>query len=515
MSHRAARRLVAPCAIVLLAAAGNAQTLRLVSANADGLPGNQQSVEGRVSGNGRYVAYSSLASDLIPNDANTGVSGYDIFVRDLQTDTTILISKSSAGVQAQGECSQPSISTDGRFVAFVSRSSNLVANDTNNFEDVFVHDRDADNDGIFDEPGAISTVMASRLLTGEQTDGPNGQCGGPDISADGRYVVFASDATSLLQGAADDPVQTTDAFRWDRLTGVIQLLSTDDMGNAFGQVDAGSLSISADGRFAGFTSTEWPIPFNTFGVIVRDCTLGQNILVSRDYAGNGTCDDESFMIDMHPNGRYIAWQTFASNATANGDTGTLVFDRLDPDGLEASEPLVLTHDGQRPNVNDCNADFSAASDWIAIRTQASNMTPIDFTSGQPDIYRRNRVTGELQQVSVNNDGDVLRSVAFFGPRVGRPSISADGNVIAFHFDASNADANFPPDPQGRAQVFVVTYAPGCPADFNGDNQVDFFDYLDFAAAFDAKDSSADFNHDNQVDFFDYLDFVAAFDAGCD
>ncbi len=114
-----------------------AGTTRRVSVSSAGAQANGESVVGSISGDGRLVAFRSVASNLVAGDTNRSS---DVFVRDLAAGTTRRVSVSSAGVQANGDSTAPSISADGRFVVFMSRASNLVVGDTNGFEDVFVRD---------------------------------------------------------------------------------------------------------------------------------------------------------------------------------------------------------------------------------------------------------------------------------------------------------------------------------------------------------------------------------------
>lgn len=152
-----------------------------ISLDATGNPANGGSSTLSISADGRYVAFESGASNLVPNDTNHVT---DVFVRDRQTGITTRVSVDSEGNQATppnnvaSGSSHPSISADGRYVAFESFASNMVPEDTNDSSDIFVHDR---------QTGTTSLVSAS-------SDGVlgNGQSGHPSISADGRYVAFDS-----------------------------------------------------------------------------------------------------------------------------------------------------------------------------------------------------------------------------------------------------------------------------------------------------------------------------------
>ncbi|HEU4760381.1 MAG TPA: hypothetical protein VFT91_10435, partial [Dehalococcoidia bacterium] len=120
-------------------------------------------------------------------------------------------SVSSAGGQGTGESRHPTLSSDGRFVAFWSLAPNLVAGDTNGTYDIFVHDRDTDSDGIFDEPGEVATTLVSTSSGGRQG---NHSSDDSAISADGRFLAFWSLATNLVPGDTND---TWDVFVHDRL----------------------------------------------------------------------------------------------------------------------------------------------------------------------------------------------------------------------------------------------------------------------------------------------------------
>src|SRR5262249_13825695 len=150
---------------------------------AGGAQGDGRSILPAISSDGRYVAFQSDASNLVAGDTN-GVT--DVFVRDRLTGTTERMSVDSAGVQGNGVSSVPSISADGRYVAFLSDASNLVAGDTNGVTDVFVHDRTT---------GATERVSVA--TGGTQADRGSGYAA---ISPDGRFVAIGSVATNLVVG---------------------------------------------------------------------------------------------------------------------------------------------------------------------------------------------------------------------------------------------------------------------------------------------------------------------------
>jgi len=171
------------------------QTSR-VSVASDGTQGNDSSGRAAISADGRYVAFNSGASNLVPGDTN---GADDDFVHDRQTGQTNRVSVASDGTQGNGSSAMPTISAYGRYVAFDSHASNLVSSDTDDEFDVFVHDR---------QTGQTSHVSVA-------SDGTQGNGGSewPAISADGRYVAFTSEANNLVPNDINDK---NDIFVHDR-----------------------------------------------------------------------------------------------------------------------------------------------------------------------------------------------------------------------------------------------------------------------------------------------------------
>jgi Tol biopolymer transport system component len=162
-----------------------------VSLASGGSQGNNHSDSPSISANGRYVAFGSNASNLVAVDTN----GYaDIFIHDRTTDETTLISLASDGTQGNGLSWYPSISADGRYVAFYSEAGNLFPGDTNGIKDVFVRD--------------IQTGTTTRVSVASDGTEGNWYSWNPSISADGRYVAFESEASNLVDGDTGGP--------WDR-----------------------------------------------------------------------------------------------------------------------------------------------------------------------------------------------------------------------------------------------------------------------------------------------------------
>ncbi|MCB2182133.1 MAG: cadherin domain-containing protein [Desulfobulbaceae bacterium] len=209
-------------------------TTELVSLSTGGVQSNRNSRKPSISSDGRFVAFESQATNLID-----GIVGQQIYVRDRQSGTLTQVSVSSAGTSGNGSSQNASISADGRFVVFQSTSSNLVADDTNGVTDIFVHDRLTGN-----------TERVSVSTTGGQTNDHSYCYFQNSISADGQYIVFHSSASNLV----GDTNAVNDIFVHDRSTGVTRRISSSSLGT---QSDNQSWwpSISADGLIKSFSSS--------------------------------------------------------------------------------------------------------------------------------------------------------------------------------------------------------------------------------------------------------------------
>ena len=253
-----------------------------------------------LSADGRYIAFASVADNLVVGDTN---SASDIFVHDRQTKQTTRVNVSSNGIQAVGGSYSPSISADGRYVAFESIANNLIIGDTNSSTDVFVHDR-----------LSKKTTRISINSNGSQAIDSSFY---PDISADGRYVSFESYANNLVAG---DTNFGADVFVCDRQTKQITRVNVNSNGEQ--AVDPGifpvrSNKISADGRYVVFHSfAENLVSDDTNGLVdvfVRDLKLKQTSRVS---VGSNNTQGNAFSLnpDISANGRFVVFTSYSSLA---------------------------------------------------------------------------------------------------------------------------------------------------------------------------------------------------------
>lgn len=196
---------------------------------------------------------------------------------------TVRVSVADDGAEGDDNSLAPTLSTDGRFVAFESSADNLVPGDTNNTTDIFVRDRDADGDDIFDEPGAVATTRVSVASDGTQG---NGGSLGPTLSADGRVIAFESLATTLVLGDTNGAIDTFVHERETGLTIQVSVASDGTQGNEFSY----SPALSADGCVVAFASDATNLVVGdangTTDVFVHDRQTGLTERVSVDSTGN-------------------------------------------------------------------------------------------------------------------------------------------------------------------------------------------------------------------------------------
>jgi Tol biopolymer transport system component len=205
-----------------------------VSVGLNGKPANGKSLYPAISGDGRYVAFQSAASNLVAGDT-TGHA--DIFVRDMVTGVTERVSVSSTNVPGNRNSTYPDLSDDGRFVIFISTARNLDSGDTNGFNDLFVHDR--------------LDRTTKRLTRGMANTQINGGTISPEMSGNGQVIVFGSDASNLVPG---DTNRVADVFTVQRETGAIRRMSVGNDGQQQGAQRSFQQHIAQDGAFVVFST---------------------------------------------------------------------------------------------------------------------------------------------------------------------------------------------------------------------------------------------------------------------
>jgi hypothetical protein len=349
------------------------RTTALVSLNRFGTDsGNHYSYDPVISADGRFVAFESYASNLVSNDVNID---YDVFVRDLQNGTTALVSVNRFGTDSgNGYSYVSSISADGRFVAFESEARDLVSNDTTITIDVFV--RDLQNG---------TTALVSANLAG--TNGGNNVSLSPRVSADGSVVAFESRASDLV-GNTDTGFRD-DVFVRDLQSGTTKLVSVNLAGTNSGNNASESPVISADGRFVAFVSNASDLVSNdtnnTTDVFVRDLQNGTIALASVNLAGTNGGNGYSFHPSISADGRVVAFESAASDLVSN-DTNSIgdIFVR---DLENGTTSLVNVNLAGTSGGYSYGKVLSADGRFVAFESYASNLVSND-TNNTIDVFVR-------------------------------------------------------------------------------------------------------------------------------
>jgi Tol biopolymer transport system component len=276
-------------------------TTKLVSVATDGTQGNDYSFSPSISANGRYVAFTSNATNLVPGDTN---GGWDVFLHDLQTAATFRVSLGAPFTQANEGSYSAVLSHDARFVAFASDADNLVPGDTNGSTDVFVRDR--------------RNQTIRRLSTNEAGTGS----GRPAITPDGRYVAFDSTASNLVP---NDTNRAQDVFVRDLLANTTNRVS---LRTGFYQGGRGSYhaSISADGKKVAFYSVARLVPSdrdNQTDVYLRDRRAQATRFLSEPLPGVTTGLQLFYPgTAISADGRVVVFTSYAGNLVP-GDTNNV------------------------------------------------------------------------------------------------------------------------------------------------------------------------------------------------
>jgi len=508
------------------------RTTTLVSVNLSGVGGNGNSLPTGLSSNGQFALFESAASDLVTNDTN---QVNDVFLRDTINNITKLVSAATNGACGNGVSRGSTLTPDGRFVAFVSEASNLIPDDTNGIADVFVRD--------------LLAGTTAWVSVGAISNGVGSSSEAPEITPDGRYVVFSSTATNLVAGVTNsseiyvrdlqagtttwastnartstnglcynqaissdgqfvafeissNAVSTYNptnkwVFRYNLQTGHTDIVFTNTL-YSVGVADFGNLNMSPDGRFIVYVrdiTNNFP---GGSAVFLWDAQSGTNILVSVNRSNSASLGANAYWPDLDPTGRYVVFYSTDTNLTAEaspgiflrdlqagtttlvsvdtngvplvvnptavpafGGSGTIAFEsswaNLDGRNFEcdvfardltnAASELISVHDPNLASVapnGPCElwpGSASANGRFVAFSSPANNLLPND-TNRCPDVFVRDLVTGSTVLVSVATNGLTGSGIS------DEPAISGDGRYVAFTSAATNlvaGDANQVPD----------------------------------------------------------------------
>ena len=435
--ERAHLNLLLATAVLLLAtlppagAAPTARTKRIsVRSNGNEATGGI-SAEPDISANGRYVVFSSEATNLVSNDTN---DADDVFIHDRRTKKTRRLSVTSSGQEAEvgGESSDAEMSGNGRYVVFSSNAEELVPNDDNLAEDVFVHDRKTKK-----------TRRVSVKSNGGQAE--DGASGDPEISDNGRYVVFTSSDEDLVAG---DDNGVSDIFVHDRTTKKTRRVNLASNGD---QAELGSSSnpaISPNGRVVVFDSDAENLVQNDDNaqtdvfIHVRRTKKTRRVSVTSN-GGQASGGSSSHAL-LSRTGRIVVYESHAVDLVpgdGNAEEDIFVYDR------RTKKTRLIT---RAPNGDDADGgseDVGISSDarFITYESHAENLVGNDDnTAGDSFLY--DRQTKKTRRISLRSNGNqtLLGSSD-------DPDVSDDGRFVAFESNASDMVAN---DQNTFQDVFV-------------------------------------------------------------
>ncbi|MEE4329790.1 MAG: hypothetical protein V2J10_02915 [Wenzhouxiangella sp.] len=423
-------------------------TTTLISSGVDAQPANASVSDAHLSSDGSTVVFDSGASNLVADDTNDDI---DVFIRDLVQGTTVRIA-GQGGVEPDGNSLSPRVSADGRWIVFFSAATNLVPFDTNGVSDVFLHDRDTG-----------TTIRLS-----EDGNGVGGNAGSTnvEISADGRFVVFESQADNLVPGLVG---QQRRLFLYDHdFATLVQIAETTE--------EPFELCVYSNGNRGGvaYRTSEHPLippnlqheqivleAFQSFDpdrlrrinrAPVMPGTQGSEEawVISRSIPpvpveiGTGG----SWAPDLAGSGRFLVFQTRAGNLTGRSPEGTQIV-RLDQ--LSGNVEVVsLGTDGEPVEAfsGAFDASMDAAGNRVVFKTRSGELID-DDNNDRDDIYIRDLNLAQTLRLSVGiNDQEA-------NARSDQPAISADGGTVAFESDASNLVEN---DNNGQRDIFAVDLA---------------------------------------------------------
>ncbi len=411
-----------------------------VSIGPGGEQGDNISYLSSISANGRWLAFNSDAGNLVQDDTNNST---DIFVHDRVAGATERVSVASSGEQGNFHTrNEPSISADGRWVAFASAADNLIDGDTNNSYDVFVHDR------ITHETTAVSVNNNGVIGNHHSWE--------PSLSADGRWVAFYSEASNF---DVKDTNRYSDIYLHDRLTHKTKRISVNSNG-VLSDGWSESPKVSADGRFIAYASSANNLVEGDTNslpdIFVYDrisrITTRVSVNSKGEQAEHGTAVQSPSGIGISANGRWVSFESYADNLVdgdTNGSHDVFLRDRLLGTTVRASE----NPNGSEGNNYSVHSSLSADGRYVAFESSASNLVE-DDGNNMNDVFVYDRLSRHVKRISVKSNGRQANNASF------APSISADGRWVGFASFANNLvndDTNGQFDVFVRDMALITAY----------------------------------------------------------
>jgi Tol biopolymer transport system component len=381
----------------------------LVSVDAAGSGGGDEaSLDASVSTDGRWIVFASLAGNLVSGDTNGAM---DIFLRDVLSNRTILVSHDLSGAgSGNGDSSSPTMTPDGRWVVFSSKASNLVANDQNGLEDVFVWDR------LSETIELVSVDVAGRASG-------NGESVSPTITPDGQRVAFLSHASNLSPSPTD---RIYEVFVRDRQASLTYWASTNVealLGKSFAQAAYWCYNpfLSWDGRYVAFKVKGQTLSAlaDTFGIFRHDLTTGNTDLISP--AGNGPFASEE---DSNPiistTGQLVVYAAALKSALGVNPGQVYLWNAA----TKSNSLISADWQGARPGMGASDYPvLSADSRMVFFQSSATNLI-VGEVNGIPQIYVRDLAAGANRLITVNAKGQMATNGSWGGF-----SVSGDGQIV--------------------------------------------------------------------------------------
>jgi hypothetical protein len=486
----------------------SSNAMTLVSANYNGTGGaNGTSLGGQVSTNGRYALFVSDATDLLPGDTN-GFS--HVYVRDLQSATNILVSIATDGSFGNGSSSDPVMTPDGRWVAFVSSATNLVAGVTNGIPNLFV--RDIVNgittqvtssssgagavvsspvitpDGRFVAFASSATGMAAGVSTrsqgeiylydsvlnkmiwastnaaltvsnllhlyiaGTYSTMPSSH---PVISNDGRYVAFKTGWTNGFASPGGSGVAAVIVFQYDSVAGTTTILSTNGYPPWLASDDVYGPVMTSDGRFVAYVQIEPAGSTNYSGVFVWNQQTGTNVLVSADATALWPTNSTSLAPALSSDGRYVTFLSDATTLASNAVTSGQHIYRRD---LQTATTVLVDADTNNAGSEDQTGTIpSMSADGQSVTFSAMDGGLVNGDNNNAsDVFLWNAAAGTNVLISAHNPSVGFQS-GNLSSTLGPISVGGNGGLVAFASYASNLTPN---DFNGDADVFIHNLPAG-------------------------------------------------------
>ena len=410
-------------------------TTTLVSVNLAGTGGgNGDSLPAGLSPDGRYVLLESSASDLLAGDTNNAA---DIFMRDLSAGTNLLVSISTNGIPGNGASRGSVMTPDGRYVAFVSTASDLVARDTNGIADVFVRDLQA----------AVTTLVSVGATASSSLGG--GASEFPDITPDGRYVAFYSTATNLVP----NEVNSGDIYVCDLVNGTTTWASRSALAAVQSAMSATAVAaynhvLSADGQFVTYDASPSSSLGGLAGVILRyNLFSGLTDVVHTNAVAFSGLPENFRSVDMTPDGRFIAFLA-NTNGTPAKSSCVYVWDAQSGATTLASGDLS----NNVPTNSVCDRpSLDPSGRFVLFLSNATNLVT-NALSGDLHVYVRDMQTAVTTLVDADTNG-----VGTVASMASAPQMTPDGRLVVFECP----DAGLVPNDRNHAyDLFVRDLAGG-------------------------------------------------------